>query len=56
MNPRSLKVASTLVMLGSAIGFLIVLAGGPGQFMLAVEHLLETIAAGLYSVYQSAKA
>ena len=39
-----------------AVGFLMVLAGGPTEFMLAVERTLESVAAGIYHIYQSARA
>jgi hypothetical protein len=39
-----------------AIGFLMVLAGGPSQFMLAVERTLEAAATGVYEIYQNMRA
>jgi hypothetical protein len=39
-----------------AIAFLMVLAGGPTEFMLAVERTFESIAAGVYRIYQSIRA
>ena len=39
-----------------AIAFLMVLAGGPVQFMLAIERTLEAVAASAYHVYQSIRA
>jgi hypothetical protein len=33
-----------------------ILAGGPTEFMLAVERTLESIAAGVYHIYQNVRA
>jgi hypothetical protein len=51
-SETKLTVAIFLV----AVVFLMVLAGGPSEFMLAIERTLESVAAGLYRVYQSARA
>jgi hypothetical protein len=39
-----------------AIGFLMVLAGGPSQFMMVVERTLEAAATGVYEIYQNMRA
>jgi hypothetical protein len=39
-----------------ALAFLVVLAGGPSEFMLAVERTLEAAAAGVYQIYQNTRA
>ena len=38
-----------------AIAFLIVLAGGPTEFMVAVEQTLESVAGGVYRIYQNVR-
>jgi hypothetical protein len=39
-----------------AIAFLVVLAGGPSQFMQVVERALEAAATGIYEIYQNMRA
>jgi hypothetical protein len=46
----------TWVILAIAIAFLMVLAGGPSQFVIAIERTLEAGAAALFQVYQSLRA
>lgn len=46
----------TLVIFVIALGFLMALAGGPGQLMLDIEHTLEAGAAVLFDVYQNLRA
>ena len=38
-----------------AIAFLMVLAGGPTEFMVAVERTLESVAGGVYRIYQNVR-
>jgi len=46
----------TVVIFLIAMAFMVVLAGGPSEFMLAIERTLEAAAAGAYQIYQSARA
>ena len=46
----------TVVVFLIAIAFMVVLAGGPSEFMLAIERTLKAAAAGAYQIYQNARA
>jgi hypothetical protein len=46
----------TVVILLLAIGFMVVLAGGPSEFMTAIERTLEAAAAGVLQMYQNIRA
>ena len=39
-----------------AIAFMMVLAGGPSEFMLAIERTLEAAVASIYQIYQNTRA
>jgi hypothetical protein len=46
----------TVVILLLALGFMVVLAGGPSEFMTLVERTLEAAAAGVFQMYQNVRA
>ena len=46
----------TVVIFLIAIAFMVVLAGGPSEFMTLVERTLEAAAAGVFQMYQNARA
>jgi hypothetical protein len=46
----------TVVVFLIAIAFMVVLAGGPSEFMTAIERTLEAAAAGVFQMYQNARA
>jgi hypothetical protein len=53
---RASETQLTFVVTLVAIGFLVVLGGGPGQVMADVENLLEAAAAAIVQVYQNVRA
>ena len=53
---RASETQLTFVVTLVAIGFLVILAGGPGQVMADVEHMLEAVAAAIVQVYQNVRA
>lgn len=46
----------TVVVFLIAIAFMVVLAGGPSEFMTLVERTIEAAAAGVFQMYQNARA
>ena len=46
----------TVVIFLIAVAFMVVLAGGPSEFMTAIERTLEAAAAGVFQMYQNARA
>ena len=46
----------TVVIFLIAIAFMVVLAGGPSEFMTLLERTLEAAAAGAFQMYQNARA
>jgi hypothetical protein len=38
-----------------AVAFLVILAGGPSEFMLAVERTLEAVAGTVYHAYRNVR-
>lgn len=53
---RASETQLTFVVTLVAIGFLVILAGGPVQVMADVEHMLEAVAAAIVQVYQNVRA
>jgi len=53
---RASETQLTFVVALVAIGFLVILNGGPGQFMADVEQMLEAVAAAILQVYQNVRA
>ncbi len=45
----------TVIIFLIAIGFMMVLAGGPSEFMTAIERTLEAAADGVFQMYQNAR-
>jgi hypothetical protein len=45
----------TVVIFLIAIAFMMVLAGGPSEFILVIERTLEAAAAGLFQIYQNTR-
>jgi hypothetical protein len=50
---RASETQLTFVVALVAIGFLVILGGGPGQVMADVERMLEAVAATIVQVYQN---
>jgi len=53
---RASETTMTFAVALVAIGFLVILGGGPGQVMADVEHMLEAVAAAIVQVYQNVRA
>ena len=53
---RASETQLTFVVTLVAIGFLVILAGGPGQVMADAEHMLEAVAAAIVQFYQNVRA